>query len=179
MARAGNNHKGGRPKGKKAPKTLERERVLEALRQRTMRIADRIFDKQLVLVNGQQFLYKIEKEFVRTGKSKDGNPTGYYRALKPELVEDELVIRGYLENLVYRANGDMEDEKDPGATYYFITTKEPSNQAIDSMLDRTFGRAVQATKLVGDDGKAAPVLIQISEAISAKNNLNDSARNSK
>lgn len=144
----------GRKPGKKLPKTLERERVLEAIRQRTMKIADRIVDKQLVLVNGQQFLYRIDKTWVKTGK---GETSGYWKNEKPVLVESEGEIRDYLERLSDEANGDIEDDKDPGTAYYFITVKEPSNQAIDSMLDRTFGKSTQSTKLVDDNDKSIPI----------------------
>ncbi len=146
-----NGKKGGRPKGKKNPATLEKEAVIAAFRQRAMKIASNIFDKQLVLINGQQFLYKIEKEWIATGKK------GFWRNKKPELVESESEIRDYLENLAYKSNGDLEDENDPGATYYFITTKEPNNQAIDSMLDRTFGKSTQSVEHSGPDGGAIEI----------------------
>lgn len=152
MARAGNNHKGGRPRGKKSPKTLEREKIAEEMRQRIMRLASRLLDKQLVLANGQQFLFKIVKEKIMGPKGGVS-----YKPKKPELVTDEKEIRDYLENQVDLANGDMEDDKDPGATYYFLTVKEPDGHSIEAMFDRTFGRPVQATKLVDDEGKAVPL----------------------
>lgn len=137
----------GRKKGTKAPKTLERLKILEAYRQRAMVLTDRLLDKQLHLAQGQTFLYKIEKELIigpKGGKS--------YKAKKPELVENELEIRSYLEGLV--EEGDMNDSSDPAATFYFITVKEPDSHTIDSILNRTFGTAVQSTKLVDEDDKA-------------------------
>lgn len=169
MASYGGKRPGaGRKKGKKNAATLEREAVLAAMRQRIMTISDRLVDKQLVLANGQQFLYKIEKEWVKTGK---GDKTGYWRSKKPELVEEESTIRWYLENMVDKANGDVEDKDDPGDTFYFLTVKEPNNQAIDSMLNRTFGSPVQSTKLVDDEGKSVAINIEISGTISKKNKL--------
>lgn len=152
-----NGKKGGRPKGSVSAVTLERNKVLEGIRQRVMQKADFLFDKQLQLAAGQQFLYKIEKEFIKTGELKNGKDKGYYKNKRPKLVTDEWEIRAYLENLVDKANGDIEDEFDPAATYYFITTKEPSNQALDSMLDRTFGRATQPVS--GEDGGAIEVTV--------------------
>lgn len=148
----------GRPKGTVLPATLERNKVLEGMRQRIMRKADFLMDKQLSLAAGQQFLYKIEKEFINLGKNKDGSKKGYWKNKRPKLVTEEWEIRAYLENLVDLANGDIEDEHDEGATYYFITAKEPSNQALDSMLDRTFGRAAQP--LTGEDG-TGPVEVTV------------------
>lgn len=166
MAKGGKRPGAGRPKGRKDNATLEREKVAEALRQRTMRIADRLLDKQLVLANGQQFLFKIVKEKITGPKGGIS-----YKAKKPELVVDESEIRYYLENQVDEANGDIGDDKDPGATYYFITAKEPNGPAIDSMLDRTFGRPVNSTKLVDDNGNPAQIVLNISEAIAKKNLL--------
>ncbi len=83
MARAGTNHKGGRPKGKKSPKTLEREAILKAFRERAMRHADVLFNSQITLARGQTFLYKIEKEWVPNGKK------GFWRKKRPEMVTSQ------------------------------------------------------------------------------------------
>lgn len=141
----------GRKKGKKNPETLEREKVLAEVRQRILRSAQRFLDAQSSVALGQQFLYKIVK------KKKVGPKGGIsYEAQKPELVTSEIEIRSYLEGLV--ENGDMEDNKDPAATYYFITTKEPSNNAIDSLMNRAFGKTAQAVELAGKDG--GPIQIE-------------------
>lgn len=139
MARAGNNHKGGRPKGKKEKKTLEKEAILKAFRERAMRHADVLFSSQITLARGQTFLYKIEKEWVSNGNK------GFYRKLKPQLVTSQVEIEEYLEGLIEEGNAD--DDSDPAATYYYLTTKEPDNSAIDSILDRTFGRPSQHTDI--------------------------------
>lgn len=158
MARGGKRVNAGRKRGKKEPQTLEREKILEALRQRTMKIAGNLLDKQLILAYGYQMLYKIEKEFIKTGTNKKtGEDNGYYRNKKPVLVTIEEEVRLYIENQVDLANGDMEDNKDPAATYYFIVTKAPDGRTLDSVLNRTFGTPVQSTKIVGDDGKSIPI----------------------
>lgn len=141
-----NGKKGGRPKGSKSQATLEKEAVLKAFRERAMRSADLLFNAQLTLARGQTFLYKIEKE-LQIGP-KGGKK---YVSSRPKLVENQTEIEMYLEGLI--EEGDMEDENDPLATYYFLTTKEPSNMAIDSLLDRTFGKSVQSVELSGPDGK--------------------------
>jgi hypothetical protein len=166
MAKGGRRPGAGRKPGKKLPKTLEREKTLEAYRQRVLKLADKLLDKQLVLANGQQFLYKIEKEWIKTGA---GEKAGYWRGKKPELVENESEIREYLEHFVEEANGDPEDDQDPSATYYFITTKEPDSRTLDSIFDRTFGRSTQAVEIGGKDGK--PLEISIAKEIADKNGL--------
>lgn len=125
MARAGTNHKGGRPKGSKTAATLEKERVLAGLRQRIMENVDRIFDSQLSIAQGQQFLYKLTK-----GRTK------------AEIVDDPEVVRQYLEGQF--GGGESINTK---TEYYFITTKEPNNFAIDSMLDRAFGKSTQRSEV--------------------------------
>lgn len=133
MSRNGKNNKGGRPKGKKNPATLEKEAVLKVYRERIMRNADILFDSQVSIAQGIQFLFKIEKEWIQTGKNK-----GFWKNKKPILVEDKEEIRAFLERRLEQ--GDPQDDSNSGATYYFITTKEPNNFAIDSMLDRAFGK---------------------------------------
>lgn len=137
-----NGKKGGRPRGKKSEKTLERERVLAEIQQRTMKIADSLFNSHLHLARGQTFLFKIEKE-------KIVGPKGgiSYRSKRPVRVESEAEIAAYLETIVDKSNGDLDDSQDPSDTYYFLTAKEPDGAAIDSMFDRTFGKSTQAIKL--------------------------------
>ena len=54
MALGGARPGPGRRKGGKNPETLEKERVLAALRQRIMQKANRILDSQMILANGQR-----------------------------------------------------------------------------------------------------------------------------
>jgi hypothetical protein len=136
MARGGKRPGAGRKKGSKSKSTLEREATLKAFRDRVMKNADLLFDAQLTLARGTTYLYKIEKE-LQIGP-KGGKR--YIRS-KPKLVESQAEIEDYLEGLI--EEGDPDDENDPAATYYFLTTKDPDNRAIDSMLDRTFGRPTQ------------------------------------
>ena len=146
MASGGKRIGAGKKKGSKNKKTLEREMVLAALRQRTMQHADILFNAQITLARGQTFLYKIEKELVvgpKGGKK--------YVSSRPKLVTDQQEIEDYLAGLV--EEGDMTDEKDPSATYYFLTAKEPDNKAIDSLLDRTFDKSPQRVEMTGRDGE--------------------------
>lgn len=145
MAQNGGARPGaGRKKGTKSAKTLEREAVLAAFRQRAMKIADLLLDSQLTLARGQTFLYKIEKEW------RGNDKKGYWHKLPPKLVTSQIEIESYLEGRV--EEGDEDNDQDPGATYYFLTTKEPNNQAVDSILDRTFGKSTQGVELSGKDG---------------------------
>ena len=149
-----NGKKGGRPKGTKTKLTLEKEAVMKAWKQRVFAFADRLLDSQMTLATGQMFLYRIDKEFIPTGKGPSG---GYYRKKKPVLVEDEWEVRAYIEREAEGANPD--DDDDGGSAYYYITVKEPNNQAIDSMLDRAGGKATNSVEISGTDG--GPLTVEI------------------
>lgn len=132
-----NGKKGGRKKGS-TPALIERDAAIKAFRQRVAQNADRLFDLQMGLAKGAQYLFRIDKEWIKTGDSKNGEK-GFWRNKKPIIVESPEEMRQYLEDEF--VNGDAEDDQDPSASYYFLVAKDPSNQAIDSMLDRTFGRS--------------------------------------
>lgn len=148
IARA-NGMKGGRPKGAKSKSTLVKEVVKKDFDERVLRLNDRLINAQASLALGQTFLYKIEKEWIKTGEKKNGEENGYFRNLKPKLVTAQWEIESYLERLAEN-NGTLDDENDPEATYYFLTTKEPDNKAIDSLRDRTFGKAKEHIEVTGE-----------------------------
>lgn len=124
----------GRKKGSKSKNTLEKEIVLKELKLKHMKAVDVLFNAQMSLAVGQTFLYKFT-----------------YDNKKPQLVTDQTEIERYLQGEI--AEADPEDEKDKRPTYYFLTTKEPNNQAIDSIYDRAFGKSIQAIELGGPGGK--------------------------
>jgi hypothetical protein len=106
----------GRKPGKMEEQTIRRMKVLEAYRERVMKDADQLFNAQMSLAVGSILLFRIDKD----DKGKD---------LPAVQVTDPEEIKAYID-------GDAEQD-----AYYYITTKLPDNRAIDSMLDRTFGKA--------------------------------------
>lgn len=134
MARGGARPGAGAPKGHR-PKTLEKLEALKLFKDRVVRLADRLANAQVSLATGLTFLYVI--------RTVDG------KRQKPELVEDQETIEAYLE-------GELEGLEDE---YYYITTKEPNNQALDSLLNRTFGKPTESIELSGKDGKDLPTPI--------------------
>ena len=125
----------GRPEGSKNEATLERDRVFAEVRQRILKKADQILNAQLSLAEGQQFLYRIDTEI------KDGKK---FRS-KPVLVANPEEIANFLDG-EYGDGESMNTETE----YYYITTKEPNNMAIDSMFDRTFDKAKQSVEVNGE-----------------------------
>ena len=152
QASAENGKKGGRPKGRKNAATLEKEKVQKEYQQKILRAAEHLFNKQLHLASGQTYLYKIEKE-LQIGP-KGGKR---YVKSKPTLVTEQWEIEAYLMGEV--AEGDVNDDTDPDATYYFLTTEKPDGKALDSMLDRAFGKSAQSVDITSG-GDKLPVLVK-------------------
>jgi len=157
----------GRPAGSKNQATLEKKAVEDELKQKIMGVSDLLFSSQLQLARGYYYLYKIEKEWVKTGKE---STTGYWRKKPAVLVTEQWEIEAYLQGLV--EDHPLEDQ-DGGDTYYFIVTKDPSNTAIDSLWNRAIGKVRQNVGLDGgEDG--APIFFIPSE-IAKKNDINTSS----
>lgn len=109
----------GRKAHSKNKKTLEREKVLEAFRERVGRHADRLFNAQANLATGETYLFVVITE-----KGKGGKETRH-----TEMVTDPETIKAYLDETL-----DVGDDE-----YYYISTKPANNMAIDSLLNRAFG----------------------------------------
>lgn len=118
--RGGYQPGGGRPKGSKSKATLTKEEADRQFKARVYQQSHRLQDAQFSIALGQQFLFKIK---TYKGQKSD-----------PQLVKDEEEIRAYL-------NGEFEGSPDE---YYFMTTKEPDNKALDSLFNRGFGRAPES-----------------------------------
>lgn len=117
----------GRPKGRLSDHVRERRIAEQEFRDRVIRSKDALMNAQMNLAMGVQMLYKITTD-------KKGNRS------KPELITDQPTIEAYLADEL----GDEENE------YYFITTERPDNRALDSLFDRSFGKAKQPIELDAD-----------------------------
>lgn len=131
-----NGKKGGRPKGSKSQTTIEREIALKELRERVVRSYDALLNSQMAIAHGLTFLYVIKT--IKSGKGM--------KRLKPKLIKDQATIEAYLA-------GELDKDEHE---YYFMSTQRPDNKAIDSLLDRTFGKAQQNMD-VTSDGKALTI----------------------
>lgn len=154
-----NAKKAGRKPGTLNASTLDRIKVNKMFQQKVMNVAELLFQKKLHLAHGQTFLYKIEKYYQGTGKNR------VLKRKKPKLVTEQWEIEQYLEGVI--ENGGMEDPED---TYYYITAKEPSNQAIEDLLDRGLGKVAQAIKTEDEEGNTQPItgLLIIKESSTKK-----------
>ena len=131
---------GVRKKGLKALEEITIEEIEKDFKRRVGHSAHKLLNAQMSIALGTQSLYKVIQ-----GVDEKGKPTR-----KHVLVTDDEEIRNYLD--------------DPsmmnGEDYYYITTKQPDNNAINSALDRLFGKA--STKVVGannPDGSDGPIKV--------------------
>ncbi len=110
----------GRPKHSKNPATIEREAVKRAFQERVAKHADKLFNAQLDLAVGEKYLMVIRTV-----------GTGAKQRRETSVVTDIELIKQYLDDTL-----DNTDEE-----YYFMTTKPANNMALDSLLNRSFGKA--------------------------------------
>ncbi len=133
--RGGAREGAGRPKGVLNPKVLERRIAEQEFRDRVIRSKDALMNSQMNLAQGVQMLYCI------TTNSKGIRS-------KPELITSQHTIEAYLAGELNDDQGNRGDEDDK--EYYFITTERPDNRALDSLFDRSFGKAKQPIELDAD-----------------------------
>ena len=130
MPRGGKRQNAGAPKGTIQRRSLEKAAVARALRERTMAHADNLFNAQLTKAVGSVMVFRVDEEEIGNNKTK----RVHTHITNPDEIKRVL------------------DENEGGAgiigkDYYFVTNIAPDNKAIDSMLDRTFGKATQPVEV--------------------------------
>lgn len=135
-----NGLKGGRPVGSKNKQTLEKSRIERAIKGRIMRSADALINSQMGLAKGLTYLYVI-----KTNRWKDKDGKWKSKRQKPRLVKDQPTIEAYLA-----------DELTGDDDYYFLSTDKPDNKALDSLMDRAFGKA-QRSMDITSGGDPIPI----------------------
>ena len=107
----------GRPRGSKNKMTKDVKVREKGIKERILKNVDELVTAQIILAKGAQFLYQIKMRNVAGRR-------------KPEhiLIKDPKKIKAFLD-------GDLDEE------YCYISTQAPDNKAIDSLLDRAFGKA--------------------------------------
>jgi hypothetical protein len=119
----------GRPKGSLSKSTIEKKTIEKEMTQRILRSANKLINSQMNLAIGAQHLYRIDKVETKKGEYEK----------KPVLVTNQDEIEAYLA-------GEYDDEED---RYYYITTRDPENKALDSLFDRVFGKAMSNLNVKG------------------------------
>lgn len=139
--RGGAREGAGRPKGSLDKKTIEEKEALEKFKARVRMRVNRLFNAQASLAEGLQYMIRIET----TKDSKGKEIKKHVRVTDP----DEM-IRALDEGL-----GDVDGD------YYYLTSKDPDNKALDSLMDRTFGKAPQAVDLTSKGKRIDGYVLEI------------------
>lgn len=144
----------GRPKGSENEETKRRRLADREYKERVVAHIHDLFNSQFALARGLTHLYRIDEE-----KNDDG------KVLKRKhvIVTDPEEIRDVLDELDGSESGTFDDN------YYYITTRVPDIRAIDSMMDRVFGRPKQSTVLEDPEGNALTFVV--AEVIAKKNTI--------
>ena len=123
----------GRKKGSKAPKTFEKEKMLEGIRQTIFGMSHKLVMAQSVPA------------------------LGTYKMLRPFIGEDGLPHTETVRNM-----DDMQDLIDKGVhgkDYLIVVGDKPDHKAVSALLDRAFGKPVESVEHSGRDGK--PLIIKL------------------
>jgi len=148
--------KGGRnKKGTKHKTTIEREKVLEMAKDIIAGRTNGLINIQGTLAKGGVKVFRIDSyyEYFMVGKTEKRTK----KTKKPVLIDDDDEITAVLDHEF--GTGDSTEHPNTDTEYYFVFTKDPDNKAIDSLLDRTFGKATQTQEIkiktieVDDDTK--------------------------
>jgi hypothetical protein len=131
----------GMKPGQKTAKTIERDAARKAYQQLVLERLRPIFEKQMSLVNGVAYLYRIEE--TRHGGKE------HVLVTNPDDIGDVLAQMDGWEGQV------VNDQ------YYYVTVRPPENAAIKDMLDRALGKA---TQMVAGDPDGAPIVTVIKYA---------------
>jgi hypothetical protein len=135
--------KGGRPKGRKDDKTLEREKVLEEIRQQIMQRAAPLVRAAFIPAMGVNFVYRIDEI-----KNEKG------RVVHKEhvLVEDPHEIAMALDKI-------EEGSFDPEEKFYYVSAKAPDFRAVEMLINRVFGKAKDMLEVTNPDGNLKTIII--------------------
>lgn len=136
----------GRKKGGMNKATLEQKIVMESIKQRVMRIHEELINSQIILAKGYLQVFKIITKVGSKGQKIKS---------KPELVTDELEIIDAID-FEYGSGENPSTEIE----YYFVVTTPPDNRAIDSLLDRTFGKAAQSIDVTSLGDKIQGITVE-------------------
>ncbi len=121
----------GRKPGSQTIKQLQKAAVQDELRQRVMKNADKLFNAQFAQAVGSIQIFEVIEH-----KNSKGNVI----RIEHKLVTDAETIKQVLDT-----GEGVNCSVDGG--FYLVTHIMPENRAIDSMLDRTFGKAQQSIEV--------------------------------
>jgi hypothetical protein len=146
MQHGGKREGAGRKPGQLEQKTIEKIHVKKAFDRRVMRHADELFNAQFSLAVGSTYIYRVEETTGANGKIK----REHILVTNPQEIKEVLDENEGMSGKV-------------GDNYFIVTTAAPDNRAIDSLLDRTFGKAQQSVEIKDEreDGEDIRIMLAI------------------
>ena len=145
-----NGKKGGRRNGSKNTLTIMKEMELEEFQKLARQRMDALFYSQLTLALGSMSLFRI-----------DENSNG---GREHVLVTDKNEIGDILSQM----HGSKSEGGVYNDVYYYISTKDPDNSALNSILDRAYGRAQQRVDHTTKGEKLPTPILDVSSDHSTK-----------
>ena len=143
----------GRKPGSMNKATRESKIAKKRFIERANLHADELFDAQLALAKGMNVLMVVRT----TGQGKN-------RKRWTERVTDPWLIQKYLDNELAQEDGsDDYESMDDENHYYYMTTVPPDNKAIDSILNRSFGKAPEKIEVEGGFFVAQKMVVEVIE----------------
>lgn len=129
----------GRPSGRQDDKVIERNEALKKFRERVARNTDRLLNAQMDKALGEKYLM-----VVRTiGK-------GAKARRETSIVTDVEKIKEYFDN---------EESLSTDTEYHFMTVKPADNKALDSLMDRTYGKSAQSIDVTSGGEKVEGAIV--------------------
>lgn len=140
----------GRPAGSMNKATKDAKIAKKRFIERVNVHADELFEAQLALAKGINVLMVVRTE----GSGKN-------RKRWTERVTDPYLIQRYLDNELANEDGMPYDSLDDESHYYYMTTVPPDNKAIDSLLNRSFGKAPEKIEIEGGFFVAQKMIVEV------------------
>lgn len=132
----------GRKKGGMNLLTKKKMIAAQLMQERILNRLNPVLNSQFYLAEGLVYVYRIDE----TGQ-------GSKKRKEHVLVTDPEEIRRSLDDIDGTSG-------ESNGSYYYVTARPPDNKAIDSLLDRVFGKARQNVGLDGGEdetGKSKPI----------------------
>lgn len=120
----------GRPEGSMNEETKKRMEIKRAFESRIADHADDLFNAQFILAMGATVVFKVELR-------KGGKRSAPIRVTDPEEISAAIDQK-------------VSGKKPVKAQYFFMVTEKPDPRAIESLLDRAFGKAPQSMKITDE-----------------------------
>lgn len=143
--------------GKRGPDkvTLTKEQAYREVQQKIIERSMKLTNAQTMLGLGTIKVFRIDAHYEMFGKVRKLVKD------KPKIVKDDKEIISVLDHEYGDGEdpSDIENDLEKYPKFYFVETKDANNQAIDSQLNRLFGKATEKVDMTSNGRSIAPVIV--------------------